>query len=98
MAKSMMQRVTVVDLNDNTAQTVFDAGGKGGGKRKRVSDWMRPTERFLRQGIKAQDRCWTEALTRHDKSRTKRRDRWLTDGLNNSLRAIDKGCRVWGRW
>jgi len=94
--KQTMQRVTVVDMKDNTTQTLYEADG--GGKRKRVSDWMRPTERFLRQGIKAQERCWTEALSRHDKSRTKKRDRWLTDGLNNSLRAMDKGCRVWGRF
>ena len=94
--KSLMQRVTVVDLKDNSTQTVFESDK--GRKRKRVSEWMRPTERFLRRGIKAQERCWTEALDRHDKSRTKKRDRWLTDGVNNSLRAIDKGCRVWSRW
>jgi hypothetical protein len=93
MAK--MQRVTVVDLNDNSAQTVFE--GKGKGKRKKVSDWMKPGERILRRTLKAQEKCWTSALSRHDKSRTKKRDRWLTDGLNNGLRALDKGCRVWGK-
>lgn len=90
-----VQRVTMVDLKDNSAQTLFE--GKGGGKKKRVSDWMRPAERLMRQTIKAQERCWTEALGRHDKSRSKKRDRWLTDSVNNGLRALDKGCRVWGR-
>lgn len=94
MAKRGVARVTVVDLKDSSAQTLFEDKGS---KKKRVSDWMRPGERIIRQTIKAQERCWAEALGRHDKSRTKKRDRWLTDGLNNSLRALDKGCRVWGR-
>jgi hypothetical protein len=96
MAKQLMQRVTVIDLRDNTTQTVFKA--KGSGKRKKVSDWMRPTERFVRQALKGQERCWTDALRRHDKSRTKKRDRWLTDGLSNALRSAEKGIRVWSRF
>jgi hypothetical protein len=95
MAKQLMQRVTVVDLKDNSTQTVFKA--KGSGKRKKVSNWMRPTERVLRQTLKSQDRCWSDALKRHDKSRTKKRDRWLSDMLSNGLRAAEKGFRVWGR-
>lgn len=95
MAKKLLQRVTVVDLNNNTTQTVFKA--KGSGKRKKVSSWLRPTERVMRRTLKAQDRCWSDALRRHDKSRTKKRDRWLTDSLGNALRSAEKGFRVLSR-
>ena len=91
MAK-LVRNVTVVDTNNESSETVFKSKGKG---KKKVTRWLRPGERLIRKTLKAQERCWGNALTRHDKSRGKKRDRWITDGLSNSLKAVEKGCRVW---
>jgi len=91
MAK-LIRNVTVVDLNNNATETVFNDKSKG---KKKVTRWLRPGERLIRQTMKAQEKCWSQALGRHDKSRGKKRDRWLTDSFSNGLKSIEKGCRVW---
>jgi hypothetical protein len=87
--------VTVVQTGEGGTSKVLL--GKKGRRKKKVTSWLRPTERVYRQYLKAERRCWGEAIKRHDKSRGKKRDRWLTDGANNNLRALDKGCRVLGK-
>ena len=95
MAK-FVGRVTSVDLGGNGGSaTTFLKSKKG--RKKKVTKWLRPTERVVRQYIKAERRCWSDLLGRYNKSRGKKRDRWLTDGLGNSFRSIDKGCRVFGK-
>jgi hypothetical protein len=96
MAK-FLNRVTVVDIGGGKAgrATTILKGKKG--KKKRVTKWMRPTERAVRQFFKAERRCWTNLTSRHDKSRRKKRNRWLTDSPNNILRSMDKGCRVFSK-
>lgn len=91
-----IDRVTVVDVSDKAGRATTLVKGKKG-RKKRVSEFLRPTERITRQFIKAERRCWTDLTRRYDKSRGKKRDRWLTDGLSNSLRSMDKGCRVFGK-
>lgn len=91
-----IDRVTVVDVSDNSGRATTLVKGKKG-RKKRVTKWLRPTERIARQFIKGERRCWSDLARRHDKSRGKKRDRWLTDGLSNSLRSMDKGCRVFGK-
>ncbi len=92
MAK-FLRRVTVVDTGDGGGSTQTLLKRKGG-KRKRVSRWLRPAERVVRQYGKAQSKCWSESDKRHDKSRGKKRDRWITDSLSNNLKSVNKSCRV----
>lgn len=91
-----IDRVTVVDASSGAGTATTLVKGKKRGKKK-VTRWLRPTERVVRQYLKAERRCWSDMARRHDKSRGKKRDRWLTDGVSNSLRAMDKGCRVFGK-
>lgn len=93
MAK-FLQRITVVDPSGRDSEVMFKDKKR---KKKKVTRWMRPSEKAMRQYIKAERRCWDELLDRHDKSRGKKRDRWLTDVPNNALRALDKGLRVFGK-
>ena len=91
-----IDRVTVVDVSGGTGTATTLVKGKKKGKKK-VTSWLRPTERVLRRAIKGERRCWTDLARRHDKSRGKKRDRWLTDSVSNTLRSMDKGCRVWSK-
>jgi uncharacterized protein DUF6312 len=95
MAK-FIRRVTAVNL-DNGGDASILVESKRGKKKKKVSRLLRPTERIARRYIKAERRCWADLERRHLKSRRKKRDRWLTDGVSNSLRSLDKGCRVFGK-
>lgn len=92
-----VRKVTAVDLGEGGAVSTTLYEDKKKGKKKKVSRLLRPAERVVRQYIKAEKKCWTDLSRRHDKSRGKKRDRWLVDGLGNSLRSIDKGCRVFGK-
>lgn len=95
MAK-FIRRVTSVGGGPESggATTLFE-GKKG--RKKKVTRFLRPTERVMRRYLKAERKCWTDLTRRHDKSRRKKNDRWLTDGLSNSLKSFDKGCRVFGK-
>jgi hypothetical protein len=93
-----IRRVTAVNI-DNVAsggETTVLVDRKRG-RKKKVSRLLRPTERIVRRYLKAERRCWTDLERRHFRSRSKKRDRWLTDGVSNSLRSFDKGCRVFGK-
>jgi hypothetical protein len=92
---SFLRRVTVVETGEGGgSKTLLESKG---GSKKKVTAWLRPTERIYRQYLKAERKCWADAVKRHGKSRSKKRDRWLTDGLNNNLRSLDKGCKVLGK-
>lgn len=94
MAK-FINRVTVLDLSKDGTATTLLKGKKS--RKKKVTRFLRPTERVIRQYLKAERKCWSDMTRRHNKSRTKKRNRWLTDGLSNSLRSVDKGCRVFSK-
>lgn len=89
-----INRVTVLDLSaksGGTATTLLKGKKR---RKKRVTKFLRPTERVIRQYLKAERKCWSNMTRLHNKSRTKKNNRWLTDSLSNSLRSMDKGCRV----
>ena len=90
MAK-LIRNVTVVDLKNDSVESVFEDKGK---RKKKVTTWLRPAERLVRNTLKAEEKCWANALTRHDKSRSKKRDRWLSDSFTNGLKALHKGFRA----
>ena len=91
MAK-FLRRVTVVGTEDSGgAYTLLKSKKRG---KKKSTRWLRPTERVVRQYMKAERKCWGDALQRHGKARRKKKDKWLTNGLGNSLRSVDKGCKV----
>lgn len=88
-------RVTVVETANGvvTARSLLGSGKRW--TRRKIRDrigWLWPAEHALREYVRAEDRCWSEMRRLHDKSRTKSRDRWLTDGLTNALRAHNKAC------
>lgn len=95
MAK-FIQRVTAVETRPDevSAVTIVKKNRRG---KKKVSRWLRPTERVVRKYLKAEKKCWTDLSRRHGKARGKKRDRWLTDSVSNSLRSADKGCRTFGK-
>lgn len=90
-----LERVTVVDpTGAGGAQTMYKDKKK---RKKKVTRWMRPGEKALRQYLKAERRCWTEMIDREGKSRRKKRDRWLFNMPNDAFRSMDKGCKVFGK-
>jgi hypothetical protein len=94
MAK-FLRRVTVVGSGDDAgAYTLLKSKKRG---KKKTTRWLRPTERVVRQYMKAERKCWTDAVRRHGKARKKKKDKWLTDGLGNSLKSMDKGSKVLGK-
>lgn len=64
------------------------------GETKKSSALVRPFDRALRRMAKAQEVAAATYLARHDRSRTKRRDGWLTDLNNNVWRASRKGQKA----
>jgi len=92
-----LQRVTLIERKKDGSENVSTLLRDKKRKKKKVTGWMRPTERVVNQYLKAEDQCWGNFRKRYRKSRGKKRDRWLTDGPSNALRAFDKGCRVFSR-
>lgn len=85
-------RITVVDPQRGST---LIAGKKKRWTKNKIRDrigWLWPAEHAMREYVRAEQKCWSEMFRLHDKSRTKKRDRWLTDGLTNGLRAHDKAC------
>jgi hypothetical protein len=95
MAKFIRRVTSVGGGPEDGASTTLLKAKKG--RKKKVTRWLRPTERVVRQYMKAEKKCWTDLTKRHRKARGKKRDRWLTDGVSNSLKSFDKGCRVFGK-
>jgi len=89
-------RAVLVDTSRNGAVVAQwpAESGKRWTKRK-IRDrigWLWPAEHALREYVRAEQRCWSEMFRLHDKSRAKKTDRWLMDGLSNALRSHNKGC------
>lgn len=85
-------RITVVDSSNGSVQV---AGKRWRSKKNRIRDrigWLWPVEHAMREYVRAENKCWAEMFRLHDKSRGKKRDRWLTDGLTNGMRAHTKAC------
>jgi hypothetical protein len=67
---------------------------KPGPPGKKSSTLVRPFDRALRRLAKAQQASAETYLEGHDRSKTKRRDGWLTDLGNNVWRASRKGQKA----
>jgi hypothetical protein len=89
MAK-FLQRVTAISRDGSDKETLYKKKKK---KKKKTSLWLRPMERRQRRTAKALKTFGDTLLTRHNKSRRKRRNGWLRDGGLNSMRASRKAAR-----
>jgi len=88
-------RVTVVDAASNAVIASFPAEGGKRWTKNKIRDrigWLWPAEHAMREWWRAEKVCWSEMLRLHDKSRTKKTDRWLTDGVMNAARSHTKAC------
>lgn len=85
-----VKRITVVDATGGGAETLYKARRK---KKKKISGWFRPLERMERRMLEATKTFGSEALSRHKKSRRKRKNAFLTDGPKNFTRAGTKAFK-----
>ena len=91
MAKRI-QKVTMV--GDGGATTLFQGKRR---RKKKVSEWLRPTEKVVRQYIKAERRCWSYSLRKWRKNTRKKGDRWVFDSLPIYTQAHIKACNAFFR-
>jgi hypothetical protein len=85
---AIFRRVTLVK-QDRTTSTLFWNKKRG----NRVWRPLRPLERAMRRQLEASNTFTTNLLSRHQKSRGKRREGWLRDGPINVLKASRKALR-----
>jgi hypothetical protein len=86
----------VVQLQSDGSGTVVpvELYRKAGEPGKKSSALVRPLDRALRRLAKAQQASAETYIEQHDRSKTKRRDGWLTDLGNNVWKANRKGQKA----
>ena len=86
-----LQRVTAISRDGSDKETLYKKKKKK--KKKKTSLWLRPMERRQRRTAKALKTFGDTLLTRHNRSKRKRRNGWLRDGNLNTMRASRKAAR-----
>lgn len=87
--RNPIKRVTVVKRDDH-GRIVERESYSGERRTKRSSRGLRPVERGIRNLLEFQVDVLQNYLGRHQRSREKRRDGWLSDMPNNVFRAVKK--------
>jgi hypothetical protein len=88
------RRVTLIDTDGDRVILFNDGrGGRCRRRRKKVSRGLRPLERMNYRAVKGLDAFGDTLIRRYRRSRGKRRDRWLTDGPRNFMKAQRKAMR-----
>ncbi|HWO22080.1 MAG TPA: hypothetical protein VNO30_25130 [Kofleriaceae bacterium] len=85
-----LRRVTAVSRDGDETETLYKKKKK---KKKKTSLWLRPMERRQRRTAKALKTFGDTLLSRHNRSKRKRRNGWLRDGGLNTMRASRKAAR-----
>ena len=90
-----LQRIVQLQLDGSGGPLVpVEIYRKPGPAGKKSSALVRPLDRALRRVAKAQQASAEAYIERHDQSKMKRRDGWLTDLGNNVWRASRKGQKA----
>jgi len=92
MAK-LIDRITLVALGTARGETETLYKAKKRKKKKKGSRWLRPFERMQRRTLDAQEAFFRDANRRHRKSNRKRRDGWLRDGGDNTMKSSRKAFK-----
>lgn len=90
MAK-FISRITVVSVDPGHKESKVIYKDKK--KKRKLSRWLVPAERWQRRSLEAQQTYVNELLTRHNSSNRKRRNGFLRDGLLNVTRAQRKAMK-----
>ena len=88
-----VRRITVVSLDDQhfgQSATLYKKKKK---KKKKVSKWLKPFERQRRRGLKANKAFADTMLSRHKRSRRKRRNGFVRDMGMNDMKAARKAFK-----
>jgi hypothetical protein len=91
LVAGFFSRVTVVNPSSGATETLYRK--KGRRRKKRVSRALRPLERAVFHSLEATDAAAGNLLSRHRRSRRKRRDGWLRDAPNNVMKAHRRGWK-----
>lgn len=90
MAK-FIARITVVSLDPGHKESKVVYKDKK--KKRKLSKWLVPMERWQRRSLEAQQTYNDELLARHNRSNRKRRNGFLRDGFLNVARAQRKAMK-----
>jgi hypothetical protein len=83
-----VRRITVVTRTGDTSQATVVY--KDSTKERKVSDLSAPFEKVVRRLMKAQAIGSVDALRRHEKSNSERRDGWIRDAPVNLIKSTRK--------
>lgn len=84
---AFVKRVTVVRGEK------VDVVGSADQKKRKVARWAKPMERRVRRMLEAQERFFTVALDRHNRSNRKRRNGFMRDWSENLMFANRKAFK-----
>jgi hypothetical protein len=89
-----VKRITVLEWGEpGRCVVVHSIRERNGKKRKKGTKALRPLERFVRKGARAQEALTTTYVRRHQRSNEKKRDGWLRDLSVNVARASTKAAK-----